>query len=442
MSGLFHGRKLSLSSRVIGTLICLILFRFTANLLLPFIDVDKVSLLFGSNASFGMLNVLTGGNLSKMSLAALGIAPYISASILIQIVGVLIPKFGELQKQGSIGQDRIKTLTFAVSVVIAMFQALGMISTYKAAGLMLRTDMTALFTAWLCMVAGSIFTVSLGILIEKRFFGNGISLILVVGILSNMPGEFANAVNTLSSNFGAISVGVFAVLVIVLIGFVHWLYACEIRLPVTYSAKRNVIASDGRTEHIPFKVLGNSVLPVIFASAFLAIPSMVQLFFNSSSKFWYIFESDKWFDGAYPWASIGLVVYFLLIWGFSVYYQKINMNEVEIADNLKRADCVIHNVNPGSDTVIFLRRHLKKLNFFGSVGLFVLAVVPIILGRVLNVTSIGFLGTSLVILVAVIEELYYSYKVERIGARCQRVTRELADGIDVMADILLDKRGF
>lgn len=416
-------RERSLGSKIRWTLFILLLYRVLSHVPLPFVDNTYVKDMLDLSGSLGIFNTLTGGNLSNMSVVALGITPYITASIVLQLMGVLIPSIAEMQKDGSTGRKQLNRITTVMAVVLGLLQSVFMMIGYGKNGLLSTyTWYTVLVCA--CIMTLGVFVLSwFGNLIQEHFFGNGVSLILTIGILCSYldDGEtFAKALKITDQEV----LTVFAVIagflcIVFLFGFAAWLNYCEKRIKVTYSAKLALNQSEQaeRVSIIPLKLIGGSVVPVIFASTILALPSLIQSFTGTDIIWLRVFNTNYWFSEEVPWASVGMFLYFGMIIWFSYYYQTLNMNEPEIADNIRKHGGVIAGVRPGIDTENYLRDEMHTLTFLGGVGMCLVAFVPIAANAFFDIPSLSFLGTSIIIIVSSVFEVCGKYKAEKRGLK-------------------------
>lgn len=417
-----YGRKKTLTfyQKVWCSVLILVVYRLLSHIPLPFVNADYISAMVDSNGSLGLLNTFTGGNLSKMSVVALGITPYITASIVLQLLGVVFPKLAALQKEGSTGQKKMKQLTIGLAVVLGAIQSICMFIGYGKQGMLSSYTWYTVLIPSLIMIVFVFFLSFAGQYMTDHFFGNGISLILVTGILCSYLSDGQMLYEVLCSGKKLpvqVLYSLVALMVVVLLfGFTVWLNYCEKKIHVTYSGK---MGTSGRTTSqesiIPLKLLGGSVVPIIFASTLLTIPSFIQSFMGVDWKVLHIFDINKWLSIEEPWASLGLLFYFAMILIFSAYYQSLNMNEKELAVSLKKAGGVIAGVRPGRPTELYLKRQMKYLTLLGGLGLCVIAVIPVILTVAFGLGNLSFLGTSIIIVVSVIMETRLKFQAEQKG---------------------------
>lgn len=402
-------RMLSLRERILYTVLILVAFRLLAHVPLPFVNPDYITTMLNNNGSLTLFNTLTGGGFETMSLMALGITPYISASIIIQLLGVVIPRLADMQKEGATGRKTIEKISLVLSGVLGFVQAICMTWGYGKQGLLTSYHWYTVLVPALLMTLGVFVLSFAGQMITKHFFGNGISLILLVGILASYFSDANSLFVALTSGNKVILSVLYCVIafiaVLALFWFSFYLNQCEKRIPVTYSQR---VSAGGvarpQTSVIPLKLLSGSVVPIIFASSIITIPAIVQSFTGTDYKVLWIFNSSRWFQASAPWASVGVLLYCVMIIWFSYYYNSLNLNEVELANNLKKHGGYINGIRPGKPTSDYLKQQMKYMTFLGACGLCVIALVPNVVTALLNLSRLSFLGTSIIITVSVIGE--------------------------------------
>jgi len=403
-----------LRSKILFTLFIIILFRLGSNIIVPFIDSNAVQNVVSQADLLNYLNVMTGGSLGKGTLLAMSITPYINASIIIQLLTVAIPPLEKLSKEGEVGRKKINMITKVTSLVIATLQAIAfyftlangeMLKYYKGNGADKFHIILSAIVIVSCFVAGASLIIWLGDRINEKGLGNGISMILFAGIISNVPSAVKFFVDMCTGEPGAMKniiwVLVTLVLLVALIWFVIFMTNAERRIPVQY-AKRVVGRKmyGGQSTHIPIKVAMAGVMPIIFAMSLMSLPQTICYFFGikgTGTTFW---------DGVVCWFSqrspLYAVLYFVLIIAFNYFYVSIQYNPVEIANNLKKNNGAIPGYRPGKPTSDFIHNSLNKITLVGAIFLGIIAVFPVILSMcapALSGVSLG--GTTLLIVVSV-----------------------------------------
>jgi preprotein translocase, SecY subunit len=404
-------------SGLIFTFFILIIVRLGSNIPTPGVDTarigDFINNALGSSAS-DLLNSLTGGSISQMALFALSVTPYITSSIIIQLLTIAIPALEEMQKDGEDGRKKMTAITRIVSVVLAIIQSAGLAISFRNAGLLYSNSFLTVVIIIISLTAGCTFVMWLGERITERGIGNGISIILLINIVSRMPSDFMSLYEMFVKGKDIVHMVMAAAIIIavvVLTTVLTILLNEAIRkVPVSYAQKiqgrRNV---GGRQTHIPIKVNTGNVMPIIFASTLMSIPSIIINFFNVKvqnpvgQKILEGLNSNNWFRPGYPWAYIGLAVYILLVLFFAYFYTSISFNPMEIANNIKKGGGFVPGIRPGKPTQDYLNNILNYIVVIGAVGLIIVAIIPIFFNGRFG-ANVSFGGTSLIIVSGVIIE--------------------------------------
>ncbi len=405
-------------NRLIYTIVALLVVRLGTLIPGPGISREYTSQYFNADI-LGFFNSLTGGSFTKMSIFALSITPYISSSIIIQLLTIAIPKLEEMQKEGEDGKKKLNELTRYLTVVLAVVEsgamAIGFGGSGALEGGLTFTNVVVIIASF---TAGSAFLMWVGEKITQNGVGNGISIILTVNIISTMPADFINLYTSFIKGEPVVSAIVAALIIIAAfvatIVFVVILQNALRNIPVTYAKKvqgRKMIG--GQTSHIPLKVNTAGVIPVIFASSLMSIPGVIASFFQVyparayfwpkvlkvlDQKSWLVFKS--WGDFKY---SLGLLIYIALVIFFAYFYTSITFNPIEVSNNIKKQGGFIPGIRPGKPTTEYLTKVLNYIIFIGAVGLTIAAVIPILFSGAFN-THFNFGGTSIIIIVGVIIE--------------------------------------
>ena len=405
-----------LRKKLLFTTLILIVVRFGSQLPIPEIDSAQISAYLKSTLgdSFSLLNSFTGGSFMQMSVFALSVTPYITSSIIMQLMTIVIPALEEMQKDGEDGRKRMAKITRYVTVVLAIIEGAGLAIGFANQGA-LGTDYTTftIVTMIIALTAGAVLVMWLGERITESGIGNGISVILLVNIVSGMPGDFTSLYNQFMKGkqigpaliAGCVIVGV----VLAVVVFVIVLSDAERHIPVQYSKKmqgRKLVG--GQQSKIPLKVNTAGVIPIIFASSIMQFPIMLQnvLKYENNGfigKALTSLNSSTWFDASHPKRSIGLLIYIVLVVLFAYFYTSITFNPLEISNNMKKQGGFIPGIRPGKPTVDYLNKILKYIIFIGAAGLTIVAVVPFFFNGVFG-ASVSFGGTSIIIVVGVILE--------------------------------------
>ena len=397
-----------LRKKILFTLMILVIFRLGCAISVPYVNVDALELfrqLGGSGNMLDYLNMMSGGALSQCAIFALSVSPYINASIIIQLLTVAIPALERLSKEGEEGRRKLTRITRYTGAGIGVAMSIGYYMVLRSWGVLTyNTGWEAWFSAVvivLSFAAGSQLLTWMGEQIDDKGIGNGVSLLIFVGIISRWSDVIGSVQALLAEAADGkpqyyVYIPVIAILAIAAVVFVVILTNGERRIPVQY-AKRVVGRKmyGGQASHIPIKVNMSGVMPVIFASTLCSIPNMIGSLLQVENSFWVAF-----FDVFNYNSLLYAVIYLLLILAFNYFYVAIQYNPVEIANNLRKNNGAIPGIRPGKPTSDFITKSLSKITLIGAVFLGIVAVLPIVLGNVTGV-SIQLGGTSLLIVVGV-----------------------------------------
>lgn len=403
--------------KILYTLMILVIVRVGSLLPIPGVDTEYFSsLLSGINTGdLSYLSAFTGGSFERMSLFALSITPYITSSIIMQLLAIAIPKLEEMQKEGEDGRKKIAAITRYVTIALALIESIAMSVGFGRSGLIKGYQgfstlhyIVSIIVVVAALTAGSAMLMWLGERITENGVGNGISIVLLINIISGMPSDFA----TLYSTFvaprtiakGVLAAAIIIAILVVMVVLVCFLQDGERRIPVQYSQKVSGRKSfGGQSTNIPLKVNTAGVMPVIFASSLMQFPVIIAQLFGKSYEWTRYLSSSYWCRVSVPKYSLGLILYIVLLIIFAYFYTSITFNPIEVADNLKKAGGVIPGITPGKSTSDYLNNILNYIVFVGAVGLLIVALIPIMCTGFFN-ASVSFGGTSVIIIVGVVLE--------------------------------------
>ena len=391
-----------LRKKIVFTLMILLVYRIGNAIPVPYVNTDVLSAYLQSMGTtiLGLYDVMSGGAFSMATVFAMGIQPYINSSIIIQLLTVAIPALERMSRDGGEeGKRKLKSITRYATVAIAVLQALGYYFLMRNNGILMDSGIWAALVIMVSFVAGSSFLMWLGEQCNEFGVGNGISMILFAGIISRVPAMVSSLYSSIVSGTmhwtWTILIVVGILLLVVLIVFVS---DAERRIPVQY-AKRQVGRRmyGGQSSSLPMKVNMSGVLPLIFAQSIASLPATIAAFLPAPAEgtFWYAL-----LQAIDTQSVLYMIVYFLMIIGFSYFYATIQFNPIEIANNLKRNGGFIPGFRPGKPTSDFIAKVLNKITLFGAIYLGIVAIVPLIAGKVLPV-NVGIGGTSVIIVVGV-----------------------------------------
>lgn len=408
-------RVKDIRKKIFFTFLMLIVIRIGSQLPVPGVNGAIFSSWFSSQAEgLGFFDAITGGSFSSMSLFALGINPYITSSIIMQLLTIAIPALEEMQKDGEDGKKKIAEITRYVTVGLALFESSAMTYGFYKSGYLLEKNALTVITVIAALTAGSAVLMWIGERITENGVGNGISIVLVINIISRIPADLGTLWEQFISGKGWVQAILASLIILaILIGmvvFVIILQDGERRIPVQYSKKmqgRKQVG--GQQTHIPLKVNTSGVIPVIFAQSLMQTPIIIASLAGKGngtgigSKILNGLNQSNWCDPDNWIYSLGLILYIALLIGFAYFYTQITFNPLEIANNMKKAGGFIPGLRPGKTTSDYLNQILNYIVFIGAIGLAIIAIVPIFFNGVFD-ASVSFAGTSIIIVVGVIIE--------------------------------------
>lgn len=381
--------------KILYTLALLFVYRLGSFIPVPYIDATQLATLINSGGIFGLFDIISGGNFGNFTIFAMGITPYINASIIMNLLAFAIPALESLQKEGEEGRKKLAQYTRYLTIVLAIIQALGMSLSYG--DLLVEKTVFTVFVVVLIVTAGTTFLMFLGEEITENGIGNGISLLIFVSIISRIPSAITTINQYLQSETLSI-VGLILLIIFIIVATVAVVAVTEgqRKIPVQY-AKRVVGRKmyGGQSTHIPLRVNMAGVIPIIFASSLTLFPATIAQFFPNSGF-------SQWVSTYLAWgAPTTTVIYIVLIVAFTYFYTAVTFNPYDIADNIKKQGGYIPGIRPGKPTVDYFTRIMNRLTLFGGVFLALIAIIPIIAGNFMGGVKLQFGGTSLLIIVGV-----------------------------------------
>ena len=401
--------------RIFYVLLMLVVVRIGTQLPVPGVNSDFFKEWFESQTgdAFNFLDAFTGGSFSSFSIFALNITPYITSSIIIQLLTIAIPALEEMQKDGEDGRKKLVALTRYVTVGLALLEGVAMTIGFGRQGLITNMNAGSVIVVIASLTAGSAFLMWVGEQINEKGIGNGISIVLVINIVSRIPQDLVSLFETFVKGKtiarGALALLIIAAIIVGMIVLVVILNDAIRRIPVQYSKKmqgRKMFG--GQSTNIPLKVNTAGVMPVIFASTLMSLPNIIASFAGYQgtgigAQILNTLNSNNWFSLTNPVYSIGLIIYIVLLIFFAYFYTSITFNPLEVADNMKKQGGFIPGIRPGKPTVDYLQNVLNYIIFIGAVGLTIIAVIPFFFNGVFG-ADVSFGGTSLIIVVSVVLE--------------------------------------
>lgn len=401
--------------KLLYTFLMLIVIRFGSQLPVPGVDRNYFAQWFESQTggAFNFFDAFTGGSFLNMSVFALNITPYITSSIIMQLLTIAIPKLEEMQRDGEDGRKKIASITRYVTVALALIESTAMAVGFGNQGLLEEYNELNVITVIAALTAGSAFLMWIGERITENGVGNGISIVLIINIISRMPDDFTSLyeqfVKGKSIPLAVFSAIVILAIILAMIVFVIVLNGGQRKIPVQYAKKvqGNKLVG-GQQTFLPLKVNTAGVIPIIFASSLMQLPIIISTLVGySGTGTWRqilnVLNQDNWCNPSNLVYSIGLIIYVLLTIFFAYFYTSLTFNPLEIANNMKKAGGFIPGIRPGKPTTDYLTKVLNNVIFIGAVGLVIVAVVPFFFNGVFG-ANVSFGGTSLIIIVSVVLE--------------------------------------
>jgi len=408
-------RLKEIRQKLLYTLMMMVVIRIGSQLPAPGIDRTYFSNWFAAQTgdAFSFVDAFTGGSFLNMSILALNITPYITSSIIIQLLTIAIPKLEEMQREGEEGRKLLVSITRYVTVALALMEAAAMAIGFGRQGLLQEYNAINIIMVICTLTAGSAFLMWVGEQITEKGVGNGISIVLAINIISRMPQDIASLFSQFvigkTIAIGAVAAVIIITIIVLMVVMVIILNDAERRIPVQYAQKiqgRRLVG--GANSVIPLKVNTAGVMPIIFASSLMEFPVIVSTLAGYKgtgiwSEVLRYLSSSYWCNPSQIKYSIGLLVYIVLLVFFAYFYTSITFNPLEIADNLKKRGGFIPGIRPGKPTSDYLNRILNYIIFIGAIGLTIVGILPFIFRGVFN-ASVSFGGTSLIIVVSVVLE--------------------------------------
>jgi len=393
-----------LRKNILFVLAMLVVFRLAAHIPVPGVNAEALKDVFANNQILGLMNIFSGGGMQNFSIVMMGIAPYITASIIFQLLAMIVPKLEEMQKEEQ-GRQKVNMWTRWCTVPLAVAQSYGMITILRRSSYNILGDISPfnLLSIIITVTAGTIFLMWIGELITEKNVGNGISLLIFAGIVASLPQTVQQIIFTFDPSQLFILIGFIVITLITVIGVVI-INEGQRNIPIQYARQiRGNRSYGGTSTHLPLRVNMAGVIPIIFAISVVLFPSMIAQFFIHAKSAW-IAKSAEWIIIAFQNQLFYGILYFLLVFGFTYFYTEVVFHPTQIAENLQKQGGFIPGIRPGRHTSDYLANTTHKIIFVGALFLGVIAILPLIMRYFTGLQSLAIGGTSLLIVVAVVIE--------------------------------------
>jgi len=378
----------------------LIIFRLFAAIPVPEIDTSRLKDFFSNNQLFGLLNVFSGGGMSNFSLVMMGVGPYITASIVMQLLTVIVPAVEKwYREEGEAGRKKFQQVTRLLTVPFAIVQSYGMITLLKSQNIINQMSGMETLKVMVIVTAGTVLLMWIGELITEKGIGNGISLIIFAGIIAGVPGALKQLIATWDST-KIFSYGIFLAIAVIVIAGVVFITEGQRNVPVTYARRVRGQGMRSSSAYLPIRVNQAGVIPIIFAMSIMLFPSMIANFLstaNSESVKNAAFKVLTFFQNQWAYG----IMYFFLVVAFTYFYTSVTFEPNKVAENLQKQGGYVPGIRPGKTTAKFLNAILNRLTLFGALFLGSIAVLPYIVQGITNIQTLSLGGTSLLIAVSV-----------------------------------------
>ena len=394
-----------LRNKIIVAISLLLLTRVLAHIPLPGVDLARLQTFFSQNQVFGFLNMFSGGTMSNFSIILMGVGPYITSSIIFQLLGMIFPSIEEMQKEGEAGRQKITQWTRLATIPLAFIQAYAMLVLLRNQGVIPTWTTFDLWIMLISVTAGTILLMWLGEIISQKGIGNGVSLIITLGILSSYPSQIRDTALILQSGDTTKIIGAIAFAVIFVLATIGIIVVQEGQrnIPVTYARKLRLGQTTGYESTLPIRVNIAGVIPIIFAMSVLVIPGVVAKYLEAAKTAW-LANSATSVSNFFSNQTYYAIIYFVLVFAFTFFYTFIVFKPTDIAQNLQKQSGFIPGIRPGTETREYIYKIISRITFVGAAFLSIIAVLPFIVQSWTGITTFTLGGTGILIVVAVVLE--------------------------------------
>ncbi|KKQ41750.1 MAG: Protein translocase subunit SecY [Microgenomates group bacterium GW2011_GWC1_37_8] len=388
--------------KLLITAVVLIVFRLSAHIPAAGVERESLAALFLSSPLLSLLDVFSGGTLANFSIMALGLTPYINASIIMQLLTYVIPQLEELSKEGEFGQEKINQYTRFLTVPLAIMQSFGMYTLLRSQSIIPSLPIVALLALVFTMTAGTMLSVWFGELITEYGIGNGISFLIFAGIVARLPVTLGQSVAVINPQ-DLLKIGVFLALSVVIVGLIVFMNEATRQIPVNYARRVGRIGLS--SSYIPLRLNQAGVIPIIFAVSLVLLPSMMGQFLSGVGNVKIAQLATQISTIFNPTSIIYNVVYFFLVFGFTYFYTSVVFNPERISENLQKSGGFIPGIRPGSQTTKYLGSVLNRITLVGAAFLGFIAILPSFFQNMIGVANLAIGGTGILIVVSVVLEI-------------------------------------
>ncbi|KKQ37394.1 MAG: Protein translocase subunit SecY [Candidatus Woesebacteria bacterium GW2011_GWA1_37_7] len=406
--------------KLLITAVILVVYRLVAHI--PAAGIDRTSLqaLFSGSPLLSLLDIFSGGTLANFSILALGLTPYINASIIVQLLTYVIPSLEELSKEGEFGQEKINQYTRFLTVPLAAMQSFGMYSLLRSQGVIQSLSPQALIALVATMTAGSMLSVWLGELITEYGISNGISFLIFAGIVARLPVTIGQSATIITTS-DILKVGVFLGLSIVIVGLIVFMNEAVRQIPVSYSRRLSKIGPS--TSYIPLRLNQAGVIPIIFAVSLVLLPSLASQFLSGVGNEKVAQFASSLAQSFNPNTVLYNLIYFFLVFGFTYFYTSVVFNPERISENLQKGGGFVPGIRPGSQTAKYLQSVLNKITLVGAIFLGLIAVLPSLFQNAIGIANLAVGGTGILIVVSVVLEITRELEAQLVMKRYETLLR-------------------
>jgi len=395
-----------LRNKVLAVLALLVVTRMISHIPMPGVNLEQLKSFFDQNQIFGLLNMFSGGTMSSFSIALMGVGPYITSSIVFQLLTMIVPKLEEMQKEGESGRQKINQYTRLLTVPLAAIQGYSMLYLLRSQGIIPAWTIYELIIMLISITAGTLILMWIGENITEKGIGNGLSLIISIGILSGLPSQIRNTASIISlgDTGKIISLLIFVVIAVIVIAAIVLITEGQRNIPVSYARKSRGISSySSLNTFLPIKVNTAGVIPIIFAMSMMVVPGVLGKFFETASTSW-IASSAKFTTELFKNNLFYGIFYFLLVVAFTYFYTSVVFKPEQIAENLQKQGGFIPGIRPGNETIHYMGNIITRITLTSAIFLGFVAILPFIMQAITNLNTLVIGGTGILIVVSVVIE--------------------------------------